>query len=421
MDFDDTPEEATFRAECRRWLAANAELKARPDEVFGSSLDAGARVQAAREWQGRKAAAGFGAITWPQAMGGRGGTPIQEVIFREEEGRYRVPTHVFAVSLGMVIPSVAAHASPEVLARHIGPALHGRELWCQLLSEPGAGSDLGMVRTKAERCTDGPEGQSGWRLNGQKVWTTLAQYADFGLVLARTDPKVPKYEGLTSFFINMRAPGVEVRPIKQSSGEAEFNEVFFNDVFVPDAQRVGAVGSGWKVTLTGLMSERLSIGGTLPSELVRMTYRLMCDQHMGGAPAIADGRMRERLADLYLQHHGLWLQQCRGLTALGMGQAPGPGVVGGQDRGGACTPGLCLSRHRSQGRTRCAGGGRCGRRLGAGRAPVARRGQHAHCRRHRRDRQEQRRRACAGAAAGAAFRQGRGVRSIAALKGATTT
>ena len=324
MDFDDTPEEATFRAECRRWLAANAELKARPDEVFGSSLDAGARVQAAREWQGRKAAAGFGAITWPQAMGGRGGTPIQEVIFREEEGRYRVPTHVFAVSLGMVIPSVAAHASPEVLARHIGPALHGRELWCQLLSEPGAGSDLGMVRTKAERCTDGPEGQSGWRLNGQKVWTTLAQYADFGLVLARTDPKVPKYEGLTSFFINMRAPGVEVRPIKQSSGEAEFNEVFFNDVFVPDAQRVGAVGSGWKVTLTDLMSERLSIGGTLPSELVRMTYRLMCDQHMGGAPAIADGRMRERLADLYLQHHGLWLQQCRGLTALGMGQAPGP-------------------------------------------------------------------------------------------------
>jgi alkylation response protein AidB-like acyl-CoA dehydrogenase len=181
-----------------------------------------------------------------------------------------------------------------------------------------------MVRTKAERCTDGPEGQSGWRLNGQKVWTTLAQYADFGLVLARTDPKVPKYEGLTSFFINMRAPGVEVRPIKQSSGEAEFNEVFFNDVFVPDAQRVGAVGSGWKVTLTGLMSERLSIGGTLPSELVRMTYRLMCDQHMGGAPAIADGRMRERLADLYLQHHGLWLQQCRGLTALGKGQAPGP-------------------------------------------------------------------------------------------------
>jgi alkylation response protein AidB-like acyl-CoA dehydrogenase len=115
-------------------------------------------VQAAREWQGRKAAAGFGAITWPQAMGGRGGTPIQEVIFREEEGRYRVPTHVFAVSLGMVIPSVAAHASPEVLARHIGPALHGRELWCQLLSEPGAGSDLGMVRTRAERCTDGPEG-----------------------------------------------------------------------------------------------------------------------------------------------------------------------------------------------------------------------------------------------------------------------
>ena len=321
MDFDDTPEEAAFRSECRQWLAANAEAKARPDEVFGSALDAAARVQAAREWQGRKAAAGYGAITWPKAQGGRGGTPIQEVIFREEEGRYRVPTHTFAVSLGMVIPSLAAHAAPEVLARHIGPALHGQELWCQLLSEPGAGSDLGMVRTKAERCADGREG---WLLNGQKVWTTLAQYADFGLVLARTDPKMPKFEGLTSFFIDMRAPGVEVRPIRQASGEAEFNEVFFNDVFVPDAQRVGAVGAGWKVTLTGLMSERLSIGGTLPSELVRLTYRLMCEQPLGGAPAIADGRMRERLADLYLRHHGLWLLQCRGLTALGKGQAPGP-------------------------------------------------------------------------------------------------
>lgn len=330
-----------------------------------------------------------------------------------------MPTHVFAVSLGMVIPSVAAHASPEVLARHIGPALHGRELWCQLLSEPGAGSDLGMVRTKAERCTDGPEGQSGWRLNGQKVWTTLAQYADFGLVLARTDPKVPKYEGLTSFFINMRAPGGGA-PHQQSSGEAEFNEVFFNDVFVPDAQRVGAVGSGWKVTLTGLMSERLSIGGTLPSELVRMTYRLMCDQHMGGAPAIADGRMRERLADLYLQHHGLWLQQCRGLTALGMGQAPGPGCRWPRSWGRVHSRTLPISPSISRAHAVC-WRGRCGRRLGAGRAPVARRGQHAHCRRHRRDRQEQRRRACAGAAAGAAFRQGRGVRSIAALKGATTT
>ena len=324
MDFDDSPDEAAFRREAREWLAANAEPKSRPDEVFGPSLSAAERIDAARAWQGRKAAAGFGAITWPKTMGGRGGTPIQEVIFREEEGRYSVPTMVFAVSLGMVIPSLAAHAAPEVLARHVGPALHGKELWCQLLSEPGAGSDLGMVRTRALRCTDGPNGQSGWLLNGQKVWTSLAQFADYGLVLARTDPALPKFEGLTSFFIDMRSAGVQVRPIKQASGESEFCEVFFDAVFIPDAQRVGAAGGGWKVTLTGLMSERVSIGGTMPPQLVRMTLAMMRRALLGGCAAIDDARMRERLVQLYLAHQGLWLLQCRALTALGKGQAPGP-------------------------------------------------------------------------------------------------
>jgi alkylation response protein AidB-like acyl-CoA dehydrogenase len=322
MDFQDSPDEAAFRAECRAWLAANAPLKARPDEVFGVSLGPEQCMQAARAWQGRKSAGGFGAITWPAGFGGRGGTPIQEVIFREEEGRFNVPTmFYFAVSLGMVIPSLFAHASEAVRARHVGPALRGEELWCQLLSEPDAGSDLGMVRTKAERCTDGREG---WILNGQKVWTTLAQFADFGLVLARTDPAVPKFEGLTSFFIDMKSPGVDVRPIRQASGEADFNEVFFNDVFVPDRQRVGAEGAGWRVTLTGLMNERLSIGGTMPPQLVRTMLKLMREASFGGASAIGDGRMRERLADLYLNHHGLWLLQCRGLTALGKGREPGP-------------------------------------------------------------------------------------------------
>ena len=320
MDFDDSPDEAAFRRDARDWLAANAEPKSRPDQVFGKSLSAAERVAAARAWQGRKAAAGFGAITWPKAMGGRGGTPVQEVIFREEEGRFDVPTMMFAVSLGMVIPSLAAHAAPDVLARHIGPALHGQHLWCQLLSEPGAGSDLGMVRTRAQR------GSDGWLLNGQKVWTSLAQFADYGLVLARTDPEQPKFEGLTSFYIDMRSRGVTVRPIRQASGESEFCEVFFDDVLIPDEQRVGAVGGGWKVTLTGLMSERLSIGGTVPPALVRMLLGLMREAPLCGRPAIDDARMRERLADTYLATHGLWLLQCRALTALGKGQAPGPEV-----------------------------------------------------------------------------------------------
>jgi alkylation response protein AidB-like acyl-CoA dehydrogenase len=321
MDFHDSPEEITFRQECRTWLEANAPRKQGSHEVFGKGLSPEQVLQASRDWQGRKAAAGFGAITWPIAFGGRGGTPMQEVIYRQEEGQFNVPANLFAVSLGMVIPSLYVHASEAVRARHVEPALHGRELWCQLLSEPGAGSDLGMVRTRAERCTDG---RDGWILNGQKVWTTLAQFAEFGILLARTDPGVPKFAGLTSFFIDMRTPGVEVRPIRQANGESEFNEVFFNEVFIPDSQRVGAPGAGWKVTLTALMNERLSIGGVMPPDLWRTAAQMMRSADFNGGSALADGRMRERLANLYLNAHGLWLLQCRGLTALGKGREPGP-------------------------------------------------------------------------------------------------
>lgn len=321
MDFKDTPEEAAFRQECRTWLADNAEPKLRPDAVFGHGMSPAERMQAARDWQGRKARAGFGAITWPVALGGRGGSPMQEVIYRAEEGQFNVPIGYFGVSLGMVIPSLFVHANDEVRARHVGPALHGTELWCQLLSEPGAGSDLGMLRTRAERCTDG---RDGWIINGQKVWTTLAQFAQFGMVLVRTDPDVPKYEGMTTFFVDMTTPGIEVRPIRQANGEAEFNEVFFNDVFVPDTQRVGPAGGGWKVTLTALMNERLSIGGVMPPDLWRTAANLMRTTRLNGASALSNDMMRARLADLYLNAHGLWLLQCRGLTALGKGKEPGP-------------------------------------------------------------------------------------------------
>ena len=325
MDFADAPEEAAFRAECRTWLGANAEPKARADALFGPELSPGQRMQAARDWQARKAAAGYGAIAWPKVVGGRGGTPVQELIWRQEEGRFNVPTGVFNVSLGMVMPSVMAHASREVCARHVGRALTGQDLWCQLLSEPGAGSDLGMVRTRAERCTDG---RDGWLIHGQKVWTSLAQFAQYGLVLARTDPARPKFDGLTCFFIDMKSPGVSVRPIRQPSGEADFNEVFLNGVFVPDAQRVGEVNAGWKVTLTGLMSERLAIGGVMPPGLWRTLAAELARTPFGGRGALADGRFRERLADLYLASHGLWLLQCRALTALAKGREPGPETSG---------------------------------------------------------------------------------------------
>lgn len=282
----------------------------------------------ARVWQGKKAAAGFGAITWPKVLGGRGGTPMQELIWRQEEGKFKVPTGMFNVSLGMVLPSVMAHASPEVLGQHVAPALGGKNLWCQLLSEPGAGSDLGMVRTRAERATDGREG---WVINGQKVWTSLAQFAQFGLVLARTNPQATKFEGLSTFYLDMKTPGITVRPIRQAGGESEFNEVFFENVFVPDSQMVGKPGGGWKVTLTGLMSERLAIGGVMPAELWRTTASLLTDYEFEGKPALQDGRMRERWANLYLQEQALWLLQCRALTALSKGRQPGPEMSGAKN------------------------------------------------------------------------------------------
>jgi alkylation response protein AidB-like acyl-CoA dehydrogenase len=328
MDFDDSPEESSFRQECRTWLDANATLKARNDDFFGPDLSPTERMQAARDWQACKAAAGFGAITWPSAFGGRGGTPMQELIWRQEEGRYNVPTSFFNVSLGMVIPSLMAHASDAVRSAHIAPALTGQHLWCQLLSEPGAGSDLGMVRTRAQRCSDG---RQGWLLNGQKVWTSLAQFAEYGLVLARTDPALPKFDGLSTFFIQISSPGVTVRPIRQAGGESEFNEVFFENVFVPDSQLVGQVGGGWKVTLTGLMSERLSVAGVMPAELWRTLAELLREARFLGQSALRDGRMRGFLADFYLNAQALWLLQCRGLTALSKGRQPGPEMSGAKN------------------------------------------------------------------------------------------
>lgn len=321
MDFKDSPEEAAFRAECRAWLKANAEPKTRADEIFGQTLTPEEFIRESRSWQRKKALAGFGAITWPTNLGGRGGTPMQEVIYRQEEGNFRVPVGTFNVSLGMVIPSVAAHASSEIATAHVGRALMGEELWCQLLSEPGAGSDLGMVRTRAERCDDG---RDGWIINGQKVWTSLAQFSDFGLLLARTDPSRPKFEGLTTFYLAMDTPGVEIRPIRQAGGESEFNEVFFNNVFIPDSQRVGDLNKGWRTTVTGLMNERLSIGGVMPPELWRTAAQLLDESPFGAGSALHEGRLRQRLADLYLNAHGLWLLQCKGLTALSKGRQPGP-------------------------------------------------------------------------------------------------
>lgn len=318
MDFNDSPEEAAFRTEVRKWLEANA--APRSDAAPQAQPSEAEALVRAKAWQAMRAAARYAKITWPKEVGGLGGTPIQQVIYNQEEGQFDVPGGFFDIGLGMCIPTLMTYGKPEDLKRYVGPALRGEEIWCQLFSEPSAGSDVAGLRTKAER--DGDD----WVINGQKVWTSGAHYSDYGILLVRTNPDVPKHKGLTMFYIDMKAPGVTVKPIKQINGGANFNEVFFNDLRVKDSQRLGEVGDGWKVALTTLMHERLAVGGGAGSrgpdakellELARAT-------ELEDGPAIRNAGVREKIADIYVRTQGLKYTTYRTMTALSRGQQPGP-------------------------------------------------------------------------------------------------
>ena len=320
MDFTDTRDEAEFRAQVRDWLGAHAKRKTASDQAEDVALPEAEALARARAWQAIKAASGYAAITWPKAYGGLGGSAIQKVIYEQEEAAYAVPREpFFGIGLGMAMPTLMAYAKPEQLARYVRPALYGEEIWCQLFSEPAGGSDIAGLRTRAVR--DGDH----WVVNGQKVWTTCAHLADFAILVARSDPTKPKHAGLTFFFLHMKSSGVEVRPIKQATGGAEFNEVFFTDVRIPDAQRLGEINGGWKVVITTLMFERTTSGGRpfgAPNALEVLD--LARRSELCGRPAIEDGRVRERVADWWLNSRGLELTTYRALTELSRGQTPGP-------------------------------------------------------------------------------------------------
>jgi alkylation response protein AidB-like acyl-CoA dehydrogenase len=317
MDFNDTAEEATFRAQARAFLITNAEPRAGAKPVLRlSGVDAEA-VKRCKAWQAKKAAAGFAGLTWPKRYGGKEASPILQVIYNQEEDSFVVPRGLYEIGLGMCIPTMMAYAQPEQLDRYVKPALHGEEVWCQLFSEPAGGSDLAALRTKAER--DGDD----WVINGQKIWTSGAHLSDFGIIVVRTDPNKPKHEGLTFFFLDMKSPGIEIRPIHQMSGARHFNEVFFTDVRVPDSQRLGAVGQGWKVSLTTLMNERLAVGDVQRPE-VEDLLELARKLHIDGKPAIQNGAVRERIAEWHARSQGLKFTRFRTMTALSKGETPGP-------------------------------------------------------------------------------------------------
>jgi len=316
MDFKDTPEEAAYRAQVRAWLEANA-----PKRAPSGDLEGGEDLAAAKAWQAKKAAAGYAQITWPKEWGGQGGTPLQQVIFNQEESKHPVPGNPFQIGLGMCVPTVATFADDATKKRFVGPALRGEEIWCQLFSEPAGGSDVAASRTRAVQASDG---SGDWIISGQKVWTTGAQFSDFGIVVCRTNPDVPKHKGMTMFWLDMHDPGVEVKPIHQMSGGSGFNEVFFTDVRVKDSQRLGAVGDGWKVSLVTLMNERLAVGGASGAGWSEFLEAARDIPGADGAPVIKDQALREKLADWYVQAEGLKHTRNRTMTALSRGQTPGP-------------------------------------------------------------------------------------------------
>jgi alkylation response protein AidB-like acyl-CoA dehydrogenase len=329
VDFDDTPDEAEYRAGVRRLLDEHSAdlLHLAPGE---ESPDARTHEADMRRTQRVLAEAGLVGVTWPPEHGGRGGTLVQQAVVAQELARARVPGLINHIGIGMCGPTVIAHGTPDQKERYLARLLRADDVWCQLFSEPASGSDLAALRTTAVR--DGED----WVVNGQKVWTTLAHVADFGILLTRTDPDRPKHAGLTMFVVDMHAPGVTVRPLRQMAGGSGFNEVFFDDVRIPDSERLGEPGEGWRVALTTLMNERVAIGGAgsdlgVPVEALAAHARerlpqLDAEQQVLARQAVG----RAVVASLATRYTGY-----RRFTVLSQGGLPGPEASAGKLAGTA--------------------------------------------------------------------------------------
>jgi alkylation response protein AidB-like acyl-CoA dehydrogenase len=328
----DTPTIDEFREEARAFLDANAEVRETDDRpfVWGEGDDDVSlfeeidrqveleQLAAAKAWRAKRFDAGFGWITGPAAFGGRELTSAHERAYQSLESRYHLPNMgFFGIGLGMVAPTILAHGTEPVKEAYLRKMYRGDLVGCQLFSEPGAGSDLASVQTKAER--DGDE----WIITGQKVWTSGAHYSDLGEIICRTDSDLPKHKGLTGFVVDMRAPGVEIRPLRQMTGGASFNEVFFNEVRIPDDHRLGEVNQGWTVALTTLMNERASIGagGGGGMGLASVTRLAEMCRHFG---VLDDPLVRQKMMDVYINFQVSRYTNQRAMDKIKRGQLPGP-------------------------------------------------------------------------------------------------
>ncbi len=315
MDLDDTAEEAAFRAEARRWLESHAPLRhAGAAARVGLPTDEASQrrhVDSCRRWQRTLYEGGWAGITWPKAFEGRGGSPVEQMIFSREEADFEVSAGALSVGLAMVGPTLMAWGTPAQQDDHLASMLRGDALWCQLFSEPAAGSDLPSLITRAER--DGDE----YVVNGQKVWTSFAQFADSGILLARTGGAGSGREGISYFLVDMTTPGIDVRPLRQATGVAHFNEVFLSDVRVPAGNMVGAEGEGWKVARTTLASERMSIGSA------RGTTFADVRSLVSGLGRDLDALERQHVARAYISFELLRYLGLRVQTSVSQGRAPG--------------------------------------------------------------------------------------------------
>jgi alkylation response protein AidB-like acyl-CoA dehydrogenase len=297
VDLRDSPDEAAFRAGLRAWLADS--LPAEPG----------------REWSRKLHDAGYAGLTWPSEYGGRGAPYTHQAIANEELARHEAPNHMNVIALGMAGPTIMAHGTEAQKQRYLAKMLTAEEIWCQGFSEPDAGSDLAAVRTRVEDRGDR------FVVNGQKVWSSYAHIADFCILVGLGDPDAPRYRGLTYVIVDMRAPGVEVRPLRQLTGEAEFNEIFFTDVEVPKENLLDEIGGGWQVAMTTLLHERGTLGFALAGTLESQVTKLVA---LAKARATDDALIRDRVAQEWIELQALKLTNNRSLATLMETGIPGP-------------------------------------------------------------------------------------------------
>jgi alkylation response protein AidB-like acyl-CoA dehydrogenase len=327
VDFSLSLDQEAFRERVRAWLELNIPRQWVRRAMGSSEVPRPEAYEFLREWQRKLWEAGFIGLTWPKEYGGQGLSFVEEMILHQEMALLKAPSILNILGVGMAGPTIIAYGTEAQKTRYPAKILSADEIWCQGYSEPNAGSDLASLQTRAVK--DGDT----WVINGQKVWTSLAHLADWMMLLARTDPDAPKHKGITYFLLDMKLPGVTVKPLKQLTGDAEFSEVFFDNVRVPETQVLGGVNNGWQVGLTTLMYERLALGFGLQVRLrIALDGLVEMARHVekSGRPTTKDPVLRQKLAQLWIETESLKYTGARAVTKLLRGELPGPEASAGK-------------------------------------------------------------------------------------------